>query len=103
MEAHDDVASKNYDNVPEFVPVFAPPPQVFQIPPSDAIRMVGIRKTPDEPLVSDTHACSQESAPEKIVQLTSSNRFPEITNFHLCHWDAGGARCDVLFQKSQEK
>ena len=52
IEAHDDVAAKNYEAVPDFLPVFAPPPQVFQVPPADAIRMVGIRKNPDEPLVS---------------------------------------------------
>ena len=51
IEAHDDIAAKNFEHVPEFLPVFAPPPQVFQVPPADAIRMVGIRKTPDEPLV----------------------------------------------------
>ena len=51
IEAHDDVAAKNYEAVPDFLPVFAPPPQVFQTPPADAIRMVGIRKNPDEPLV----------------------------------------------------
>ena len=52
MEAHDDVAAKNYEPVIDPFPVFSPPAEVFPTPPStDAIRMVGIRKNGDEPLV----------------------------------------------------
>jgi len=52
IEAHDDVAAKNYEMFPDMVvPNFAPPPQVMQTEPTqNAIRMVGIRKSPDEPL-----------------------------------------------------
>ena len=53
LEAHDDIASKNYDAIPDVFPMFAPPPPQEMLNPkvSDAIRMVGIRKNADEPLV----------------------------------------------------
>lgn len=49
--AHDDIAAKNYEELPDALPVFYSPPTAFAAPPTDAIRMVGIRKNPDEPLV----------------------------------------------------
>ena len=54
VEAHDDIAAKNYEDIPDVAPIITPPPvsQHFPVgPPTDAIRMVGIRKTPEEPLV----------------------------------------------------
>ncbi|ELU18407.1 hypothetical protein CAPTEDRAFT_181775 [Capitella teleta] len=48
--AHDDIAAKNYEELPEPLPAFYPPAQAFAAPTTDAIRMVGIRKNPDEPL-----------------------------------------------------
>ena len=53
LEAHDDIAAKNYEAIPDVFPIFsAPPPQeVLNSKVSDAIRMVGIRKNADEPLV----------------------------------------------------
>ena len=68
IEAHDDIAAKNFEHVPEFLPVFAPPPQVFQVPPADAIRMVGIRKTPDEPLVC--HSFVQRLFTRSFIHLS---------------------------------
>jgi len=50
IEAHDDVAAGNFEELPEFVPISTPPPQVFSNGVQDAIRMVGVRKTPEEPL-----------------------------------------------------
>jgi len=58
IDAHDDVAAKNYEVVPPDIPfnsshdVTAQTPAVFTLQDStDAIRMVGIRKNPDESLV----------------------------------------------------
>lgn len=55
IEAHDDIAAKNYEDSPDSVPIITSAPPVSQHfptgPPTDAIRMVGIRKTPEEPLV----------------------------------------------------
>ena len=56
MEAHDDIAAKNYEDEIEIFPLEAPFQPVMNnntmMPPSqDAIRMVGIRKTEGEPLV----------------------------------------------------
>ncbi len=51
IEAHDDIAAKNYEALPDFMPQFIPPPQVYQTAATDAIRMVGVRKNPEEPLV----------------------------------------------------
>lgn len=50
VECHDDVASKNFHTVPELFPMAALEPQVFPIQSTDAIRMVGIRKKPEENL-----------------------------------------------------
>ena len=60
LESHDDIASKNYDAIPEAFPMFAPPPQEMLLNPnaSDAIRMVGIRKNADEPLVRFLFRCT---------------------------------------------
>jgi hypothetical protein len=53
--AHDDVAAKNYGEEFEDLPPISstPPPDVFGTMSgvTDAIRMIGIRKNPDEPLV----------------------------------------------------
>ena len=54
IEAHDDVAAGNFEELPEFVPISSPPPQVYSNGVQDAIRMVGVRKTPEEPLVRFT-------------------------------------------------
>lgn len=56
IEAHDDVAAKNYEVLPEEFPqgqsmLMMPSSQIFPMQTTDAIRMVGIRKNPDEPLV----------------------------------------------------
>lgn len=53
IEAHDIVASKQYDSSPESSPIIsASPIHTFNGVNSEAIRMVGIRKTDEEPLVS---------------------------------------------------
>ena len=52
--AHDDVAAKNYGEDIEELPPSSPTPppeRDFFNPVTDAIRMVGIRKNPNEPLV----------------------------------------------------
>lgn len=52
--AHDDIAAKNYGEELEELPAISttPPPEMFNTvtPPTDAIRMVSIRKNPNEPL-----------------------------------------------------
>lgn len=52
IDAHDDVASKNYEALPDSFPILPPQTPTFTVSQSttDAIRMVGIRKNPDESL-----------------------------------------------------
>ncbi|ESN94010.1 hypothetical protein HELRODRAFT_186050 [Helobdella robusta] len=50
IETHDDVASKNFEALPDMFPIASTQPQIFPIHTTDAIRMVGIRKNPDESL-----------------------------------------------------
>ena len=56
--AHDDVAAKNYEESFFDASMFEAnlPEETFEVIPTtastDAIKMVGIRKNPDEPLVS---------------------------------------------------
>lgn len=59
IEAHDDVAAKNYEVMPEDFPLFAPTPQTVysEQPTTDAIKMVGIRKNANEPLVNKDVYC----------------------------------------------
>ena len=54
IEAHDDIAAQNFEELTDVVPVFAPPTQIMHSSPTtnNPIRMVGIRKSPEEPLVS---------------------------------------------------
>ena len=56
IEAHDDIAAKNYDDEPDIFPIEAPIPEIFHNNNTgqDAIRMVTIRKTDGESLVSST-------------------------------------------------
>ena len=53
MEAHDDIASENFEEFTDVAPTFAPPQQIVPSSPTsnNPVRMVGIRKSPDEPLV----------------------------------------------------
>lgn len=52
MEAHDDVAAGNFEELPDFIPMASPPPQLlYSNGVQDAVRMVGVRKNPEEPLV----------------------------------------------------
>ena len=56
--AHDDIATENYDEEPEIVPVYPDANDTFGAGAADAIRMVSIRKKEGESLVSDVCASS---------------------------------------------
>ena len=80
LEAHDDIAAKNYDDEPEIFPIEPPVPEIFNNTNAgqDAIRMVGIRKTDGESLVSVQLPFVLRSHPLLVVINTKCIEYPII-------------------------